>query len=66
MGLNGRVWLVCFVFFLNRGCAWGSDRGNGDSRVREVLLFLLLSSLLLRSLLMLLEVDEMDRCNCDE
>ena len=39
---------------------------NGDSIVREVLLIVLLSVLLLRSLLMLLEVDEMDMCNCDE
>ena len=39
---------------------------NDDSLVREVLLFVLLSVLLLRSLLMLLEVDELDICNCDE
>ena len=34
--------------------------------MREVFLFVLLHALLLRSLLMLLEVDEMDICNCDE
>ena len=39
---------------------------NGDSHVREVILLVLLLALLLRSLPMLLEVDEMDRCNCDE
>ena len=39
---------------------------NSDSFVRDVLLFVLMSVVLLRSLLMLLEVDEMDICNCDE
>ena len=39
---------------------------NGDSHVSEVFLFVLMSVVLLRSMLMLLEVDEMDRCNCDE
>ena len=37
---------------------------NGDSLVREVILLVLMSVLLLRSLLMLLEVDEMEMCNC--
>ena len=34
--------------------------------VKEVILFLLLSFLLLKSLLMLLEVDKADKCNCDK
>ena len=37
---------------------------NGDSFVRDVLMFVLMSVVLLRSLLMLLEVDEMEICNC--
>ncbi len=40
------------------------EGGNGESLVREVFLFVLMFVLLLSSLLMLLEVDKMDMCNC--
>ena len=61
-------WRVLLVFCVSSLIENGIKREgvNGDSIVREVLLIVLLSVLLLRSLLMLLEVDEMDMCNCDE
>ena len=60
--LEGVVGICCIS--LNGEGVWGSYRENGDSFVREVFLFMLMSVLLLRSLLMLLEVDEMGMCNC--
>ena len=64
-GVNGRVLLVCVVFFLNRGCAWGSDRENGDSLVKEVFVRIDVCCVI-EGLLMLLELDELDTCNCDK
>ena len=64
-GVNGRVLLVCVVFFLNRGCAWGSDRENGDSLVKEVFVRIDVCCVI-EGLLMLLELDELDICNCDK
>ena len=49
---------------LDREGVWGREGENGDSLVSEVFLFMLMSVLLLRSLLLPLEVDEMCRCNC--
>ena len=59
---EGGVGAWC-VFAIREG-AWGSNGENGDSFVSEVFLFVLMSILLLRSLVMLLEVDEMEMCNC--
>ena len=64
MNWRGGVGICCH--FNNRKGVWGREGVNGDSLVREVFLFVLLSVVLLRSMLMLLEVDEMDMCNCDE
>ena len=55
-----------FCLFFDREGVWGSNRENGDSLVKEVIFVRIVAYCVIEGLLMLLEVDELGICNCDE
>ena len=61
---KGVVGIWC-VFVIREG-VWGSDRENGDSLVSEVCFVCVDVCCVIEGLLMLLELDELDICNCDK